>query len=96
MSNEEIPTVGLGFYWEGDDELAPLDPSERDQVTRLALEAFHRLGVPYLTVDTGQTQQGDWIVIEVGDGQFSGLSQIPVHQLWTRLTEVVRSHHQTD
>ncbi|HEY1123089.1 MAG TPA: ATP-grasp domain-containing protein [Haloferula sp.] len=86
--------VGLGFYWEGDDELAPLNPSEHEQVTHLALEAFRRLEVPYLTVDIGQTTQGDWIVIEVGDGQFSGLSQIPVHQLWARLTEVVRSHHQ--
>jgi len=35
--------------------------------------------------------QGEWRVIEVGDGQFSGLSQIPVHQLWARLTDVVRS-----
>ena len=83
--------VGLGYYWEGEDELASLDPSERDQVTRLALEAFRRLEVPYLTVDIGQTRLGDWIVIEVGDGQFSGLSQIPVHQLWARLTEVVRA-----
>ncbi|RYD65208.1 MAG: DUF4343 domain-containing protein [Verrucomicrobiaceae bacterium] len=83
--------VGLGFYWEDHDELAPLDPSEREQVANLALEAFRRLEVPYLTVDIGQTTQGEWRVIEVGDGQFSGLSQIPVHQLWARLTDVVRS-----
>ena len=76
---------------EGEDELAALDPSEREQVSGLALEAFRRLDVPYLTVDIGQTRQGNWIVIEVGDGQFSGLSQIPVHQLWARLTEAVRS-----
>jgi hypothetical protein len=87
--------VGLGFYWEGEDELAALDPTEREQVSGLALEAFRRLEVPYLTVDVGQTRQGDWIVIEVGDGQFSGLSQIPVHQLWTRLTAVVRATHES-
>ncbi len=81
--------VGLGYYWEGDDDLATLRTDERKHVVDLALEAAHRLGVPCIAVDIGQKQDGEWIVIEVGDGQFSGLSQIPIHQLWAQLTNAV-------
>jgi hypothetical protein len=78
--------VGLGYYWEGEDDLAELQPDERKLVEHLALEAASRLGVPYIAVDIGQKQNGDWIVIEVGDAQFSGFSQIPIQELWARLT----------
>jgi glutathione synthase/RimK-type ligase-like ATP-grasp enzyme len=77
--------VGLGYYWEGEDELASLDEDETRAISSLACEAARRVNVPYLTVDIGQRDNGDWLVIEVGDAQFSGLSQVSIHALWSRL-----------
>ncbi|RBP44560.1 uncharacterized protein DUF4343 [Roseimicrobium gellanilyticum] len=77
--------VGLGYYWEGDDELAALHEDETRLISSLACEAARRVDVPYLTVDIGQRDNGDWLVIEVGDAQFSGLSQVSIHALWHRL-----------
>lgn len=89
LYREEV--LGMGYYWEGEDELASLSPSERQGVGTLATAVSTRLKVPYVAVDIGQTEQGDWIAIEVGDAQFSGLSQTPIHQLWTKIAEAVRS-----
>jgi hypothetical protein len=80
--------LGLGYYWEGDDPLKNLSPAEEAAVRALALEAASRLKVPYVTIDVGQLDDGDWIVIEAGDAQFSGLSQIPILQLWNRLAQI--------
>jgi len=81
--------VGLGYYWEGEDKLKALLPDEQAQVLGLAVETSRRLGVPFVSVDVGQREDLGWIVIEVGDGQFSGLSQIPIHQFWARLSDAV-------
>jgi glutathione synthase/RimK-type ligase-like ATP-grasp enzyme len=81
--------VGLGYYWEGEDDLAALSEEESQTVHALACEAARRVDVPYLTVDIGQRTNGDWLVIEVGDAQFSGLSQVSIHALWNRLASSV-------
>lgn len=77
--------LAMGYYWEGDDDLAGLTASEGAAVTDLALEVSRRLAVPYMAVDVGQIETGEWRVIEVGDAQFSGLSQAPIHKLWAGL-----------
>jgi hypothetical protein len=81
--------VALGYYWEGDDPLRALSPAEETTVRALAVEAARRLRTPYIAVDIGQTEAGDWIVIETGDAQFSGLSQIPPLALWSRLRQLM-------
>jgi hypothetical protein len=75
----------MGYYWEGDDPLKELSHSEEEAVRSLALEAAGRLDVPYITIDIGQLEDGRWIVIETGDAQFSGVSQIPLLQLWNNI-----------
>lgn len=77
--------IAKGYYWEGEDELSALSPAECDAIELLAQEAAKRLNVTYLSIDIGQTEDGDWIVIETGDPQFSGLSQINPLELWARL-----------
>lgn len=77
--------VGLGYYWEGDDKLKNLTDFEAEQVKQLALKTAKLLNVPYISIDIGQLENGDWIVIEVGDPQFSGISQIPILELWNNL-----------
>jgi hypothetical protein len=89
--------LGLGYYWEGPDPLRELSPAERDSVEALAREAARRLAVPYVTVDIGQTEAGDWIVIETGDPQFSGLSQIQPLGLWSKIARLeIYSGSQTE
>ncbi len=83
--------VGLGYYWEGDDPLMTLSDGERGIVAELATRAAARLGVPYVAVDVGQCEDGRWIVIETGDGQFSGICRISPIQLWSNLRRVGES-----
>ncbi|MEZ0297887.1 MAG: ATP-grasp domain-containing protein [Candidatus Methylacidiphilales bacterium] len=80
--------VGMGYYWEGQDSLSALSPAEDAAVRSLAIEASRRLAVPFVTVDIGQCEDGAWIVIECGDAQFSGLSQISPLQLWNRVRDL--------
>jgi hypothetical protein len=84
--------LAWGYYWEGDDPLKPLASEEETAVLELAREAAKRLAVPYVTIDIGQLQEGQWIVIEAGDAQFSGISQIPPLKLWNALREIDASH----
>jgi hypothetical protein len=80
--------LGFGYYWEGDDPLKPLLPEEQTIVLDLAREAARRVGSPFLAVDIGQTEAMDWIVIETGDAQFSGASQIPLLSLWHAISQI--------
>ncbi|MBX7219948.1 MAG: ATP-grasp domain-containing protein [Blastocatellia bacterium] len=81
--------VGCGYYWEGHDPDMELSSAEAAEVHRLALLAAHRLEIPLLAVDVGQLTDGNWIVIEVNDAQFAGISQIPALGLWNALAEAV-------
>lgn len=80
--------LAWGYYWEGDDPLKALAPNEEQAVLTLAAEAARRVATPYIAVDIGQTEDGDWIVIETGDAQFSGVSQVPLLPLWNKLSQV--------
>jgi hypothetical protein len=75
--------LGFGYYWEGDDPLRNLDAEEEKQMLAVARSAAQRVGVPYVIVDVGQVESGEWIVIEVGDAQFAGASQTPLLPLWS-------------
>jgi hypothetical protein len=77
--------LGLGYYWEGDDALRALTPGESSEVQALAVEAARRLPARYVAIDIGQKESGEWTVIESGDAQFAGLSQMPALELWHRL-----------
>ena len=80
--------LGYGYYWEGDDPLKALNLDEEQAVLTLAAEAARRVGTPYIAVDIGQKEDREWIVIETGDGQFSGVSQVPLLPLWNRLAHI--------
>lgn len=80
--------LGLGYYWEGADPLAALAPDEERSVLFLAEEAARRVGTSYVAVDVGQAEGGEWLVIETGDAQFSGVSQVPLLALWGRLARI--------
>ncbi len=78
-------SLALGAYWPGEDELSELSASERAEVVALATLAANRVGTPFLAVDVAQKEEGQWVVIELGDGQFAGASHAPLGQLWAGL-----------
>ncbi len=52
-------------------------------------EALNSKDRPRVTIDIGQVESGEWTIIEVGDGQFAGHSQIPLLELWNKLREAM-------
>jgi len=80
--------VACGYYWEGEDPLKGLDAREREEMLGIAVRAAQQLSVPYVAVDVGQVEAGEWIVIETGDPQFAGVSQISLFRLWNELLKI--------
>ncbi|MBD2248062.1 ATP-grasp domain-containing protein [Nostoc sp. FACHB-888] len=86
IHNQQI--LKYGYYWDGEDELSKLSKPEETQVLKLAVLASECLGVPYIAIDIGQLESGEWIVIETADAQFAGLSHIPALELWNKLKDI--------
>lgn len=80
--------LAYGFYWDEYADSIKLTAAEEHAIQSLAVEAANRVRTPFIAVDIGQVESGEWIVIEVGDGQFSGLSQVPVLELWSQLKDI--------
>ena len=78
-----------GYYWDGEDPLSSLTSDEEAAVAALVKRGAERLNAPYIAIDVGQVESGEWTIIEVGDGQFAGHSQIPLLELWNRLREAM-------
>lgn len=86
ICNEKI--LKYGYYWDGKDDLSKLSIEDEKQVLSLAVLASKRLKVPYIAIDIGQLESGEWIVIETADAQFAGLCQIPALELWNKLKDI--------
>ncbi|MFO0595453.1 MAG: ATP-grasp domain-containing protein [Myxococcaceae bacterium] len=72
----DADVVGLGFYWPfGDPFGAPTEREDRE-MRALAHEVARRTRVPWLVVDVGQLESGEWKVIETGDPACSGLATV--------------------
>jgi hypothetical protein len=80
--------LAYGFYWDEYRDAVALTAAEEEIIRALSVEAVRRLGTPFVAVDVGQLENGDWIVIEVSDGQFAGLSHVPVLGLWSKLASI--------
>jgi hypothetical protein len=79
--------VGAGPYWT-DCPRYEWNARERLEALSLAGEAARRIDVGFLCVDVAQTEEGQWIVIEVNDGQRSGYAGVPPISLWRRVIEL--------
>lgn len=80
--------VAQGFYWDEHRDPFSLSDTDADAIRRLSIEASRRVGVPFIAVDIGQLESGDWIVIEISDGQFAGLSHVTPLELWGKLSQI--------
>jgi hypothetical protein len=79
--------LAYGFYWDDYPDRSPLSGEIRQALIAKVTETAKRVDVPFVSVDVGQLKNGEWVVIEIGDGQFSGLSQIPVLELWSKIKD---------
>ena len=80
--------IEFGYYWEDTDELSELNPVEQKEIFSLCERVSKAVDVPYLSIDIGQKEDKEWIVIELGDAQFSGTSQMPLNTLWNKLSQL--------
>jgi hypothetical protein len=81
--------VSHGFYWPYLLEFFDLAPDEEQAMLAVATEAAARMPTPWLSVDIAQTEAGDWILIETGDPQFSGLGLMDPKTMLRRLGSLV-------
>jgi ATP-grasp domain, R2K clade family 3 len=81
----DADVVALGYYWPFGDPFGA--PSERDdrEMRELAHEVARRTRVPWLCVDVGQLETGEWRVIETGDPACSGLATVSPRSLISAL-----------
>ncbi|MUG93892.1 DUF4343 domain-containing protein [Scytonema sp. UIC 10036] len=86
MYNGQV--LEYGYYWDGNDDLSKLSQQEEKEVLSLATLASQRLNVPYVAIDIGQLKSREWVVVEVGDAQFSGTCHIPILELWNKLKDI--------
>lgn len=72
-----------GFYWTATDARAAIT----EQGVRVAMEAAERVAehAQFFVIDVAETADGRWIVIEVNDGQMSGLSECAPLDLYKNL-----------
>lgn len=80
--------LAYGYYWDEFEDEFELTATDRSSLQELAIAVADRVKVPYLIVDVGQLDSGDWIVIEIGDAQFAGMSHISIAELWSQLARL--------
>jgi len=81
--------VGYGRYWYMCKDYR-LHEDDIKPALDLATVAADIINVPFLAVDIAKTKQGEWIVIEVNDGQESGYAGVNRLSLWNNVLRVER------
>lgn len=85
--------VAGGYYWSSHLDLflneQPPDVSEVPQEFIQKVVAAVGDAIPFWVFDCAETQAGDWIVIELNDGQMSGLSCVDADVLYRNLAKLM-------
>jgi ATP-grasp domain, R2K clade family 3 len=81
------------FYWSNYVQDIGYEPSADEVPADFLFEVMERVGTQsnFYTIDVGQTASGEWIVIELNDGQMAGLSCNDPFELYKNLS-VALSH----
>lgn len=79
--------ISKGYYWANWYEDLPAKPDVDEIPDGFLREITERIGnkACFYVVDVAQTQEGEWIVIELNDGQMSGLSMNDPETLYRNL-----------
>ncbi len=86
--------LAMGYYWTMAEESSIEKANNQDLfgAINIATQAAHKLAkrTNFFVVDVAKTAEGNWIVIEVNDGQMSGLSCCNEELLYSNLkTELI-------
>lgn len=88
--------VDAGFYWSShtDDLDREYNPAAEVPMSFL-LPIIERIApnIPFFVIDVARKADGGWTVIELNDGQQSGLSTIDPDRFYKRLREAVQIHY---
>jgi len=77
-----------GFYWDEYEDHGISTQEIQSAIEHLVSQVTTVVDVPFLSIDIAQLAVSEeWIVIELGDSQFTGLSQIPVLELWSKIKD---------
>lgn len=79
--------IDYGYYWSISEQTGVID----NQAILFAKKIGHIISkkVNFYVVDIAQKENGDWIVIEINDGQMSGLSTIPPERFYKNLKKII-------
>lgn len=84
-----------GYYWSvaSDDAISRASDQDLTGMFDIAHLAADRLAkhTNFFVVDVAKTAAGKWIVIEVNDGQMSGLSMCNAHNVYSNLKQAVHN-----
>lgn len=72
----DADVLALGSYWEEQDPFGRLTERDEQEIRTLAHEVAKRVKVPWLAVDVGQLESGEWRVIETGDPCSAALGSV--------------------
>lgn len=79
-----------GFYWSNFIEEVDVSIQPPPEAVALVKKALSLLPhTMFVVVDVAQAEDGHWIVVELNDGQMSGLSCCPVEELYENLGQVL-------
>ena len=73
---------------------SPWDHDDQTQTCNSAQTSVKRRPYRGNAIDVAQTESGEWIVVELNDGQMSGLSENNPEVLYKNLTTVLRNKYQ--
>lgn len=78
--------VSIGNYWTS--ASYRLNDLDREKVVGLGKAVCIKLNVTFVVIDMAKTASGDWIVIEVNDGQDAGYAGNNPFFLWNNILQI--------
>jgi hypothetical protein len=82
----DADVLAMGPYWVAEDPFGALSERDESEIRALAHEVAKRTKVPWLAVDVGQLESGEWKVIETADPACSALTAVNARDLLDALT----------
>ncbi len=76
-----------GFYWSSHVDDLEVVPEVSEVPKEFLQAAIDRIGnsISFYALDVAQTEAGDWMVVELNDGQQSGLSENDPEELYSKM-----------
>jgi hypothetical protein len=80
--------ITYGYAWTGDHPERYLSSPEEEALLSVVSEAIAHVNAPFVSLDVGQLETQEWVVLGMGDPQFTPTEQIPWIQFWQAMREI--------